>query len=173
MFPQARTENLLVQEIGHELIIYDQENHQAHRLNSAAALVWNHCNGQTSVDELSALLQSRLGLPPDEEIAWMALDHLRKAYLLEVPVEEVRISRRKLVQKLGLAGGISLLMPVVTSMVAPTPAIARGYPATCCEYRSSSGGVSRGCAASGGCQPPPVGTTLVTTAAGSCDACPK
>jgi Coenzyme PQQ synthesis protein D (PqqD) len=174
MFPQARTENVLFQEIGDELIVYDQESHRAHRLNVSAALVWKHCNGQTSVSELSALLQSRLGLPPDEEIACLALDRLEKAHLLQEPVEGSGLSRRKLLQKLGLVGGLSLLLPTVISIVAPTPATAIGYSTVfCCTYFSQNGPAKPpSCDTSGApCPPAGRGEGVAVHTARFCDEC--
>lgn len=174
MFPQARKENVLVQEIGSELIIYDQECHRAHRLNPSAALVWNNCNGQTSIVELSKLLQSRFGLPPDEEVAWLALDRLEKANLLQVPVEAATgLSRRKLLRKLGLVGALSLVLPTVTSMVVPTPALAIGYSSvTCCVYtNNNNGNTSTICSPDGGCFRPGPGVTLTSHTARFCDEC--
>jgi Coenzyme PQQ synthesis protein D (PqqD) len=172
MFPQARKDSVLVQEIGDELIVYDQKSHCAHRLNVSAALIWSHCDGQTSVGELSALLQSRLGLPPDEEIAWLALDRLTKAHLLQAPVETIVASRRKLLQKLGF-GGISLLLPAVISMVTPTPAVARGYPTpvTCCKYTNDNGNTSFICSPDGNCVPPGPGVVLQTFMVNFCNEC--
>ncbi len=59
MQPQARQDKLLVQEVGDELVVYDQKRHVAHSLNRTAALVWQNCDGQRTVADLAALL----GLP--------------------------------------------------------------------------------------------------------------
>jgi hypothetical protein len=40
-----------------EVLIYDLKQHKAHCLNKTAALVWNHCDGETSVSEMATLLQ--------------------------------------------------------------------------------------------------------------------
>jgi hypothetical protein len=40
--PQARKRQLLKREIAGEMLVYDQDNDQAHCLNSTAALVWSH-----------------------------------------------------------------------------------------------------------------------------------
>jgi prepilin-type processing-associated H-X9-DG protein len=136
MLPQARKNRLVVQDVGEELVVYDQERHQAHRLNRAAALVWRHCDGQTSVADLTALLAGEVQLPDDQHVANLALRQLEKAHLLEERVEradvEARVSRRDVVRKLGLTGGLTLLLPTVASIVAPTPAMAQYAVAGTC-----------------------------------------
>jgi len=134
MLPEARQDKLLVQEVADELVVYDQDRHQVHRLNRTTGLVWRHCDGQTSIADLAALLQSELNLPAEEELVWLALEGLQKAHLLQQPLirpaDVSNMSRRQAVRKLGLAGALSFLLPVVTSIVAPTPAQGASGPQT-------------------------------------------
>ena len=44
----ARHDELVVQELPDEVLVYDLRKHKAHCLNQTAAFVWNHCNGQAS-----------------------------------------------------------------------------------------------------------------------------
>lgn len=139
MRPHAREEALLVQEVGDELVVYDQERHRAHRLNRTAALVFRRCDGRKTVAELAALVQEDSGLPEGEGLVWLALDRLEKAHLLRErlkrPAKEAGITRRRVMRKLGVAGVLSFLLPVVTTLAVPTPAMA-GTPARgCCEFR--------------------------------------
>jgi len=43
--PQARSEDLVIQDIGDEVLVYDLTRHKAHCLNRTAALVWRKCDG--------------------------------------------------------------------------------------------------------------------------------
>lgn len=117
-----------MREVQGEVVIYDEERFEAHHLNRTAALVWSHCDGQTSVPEIAALLQKELNPAADEDLVWMSVGDLEAAHLMQemapAPQEQVLISRREVVRKAGLVGALSLLIPVVTSMVAPTPAAA-------------------------------------------------
>ena len=135
MMPKARQEGLLVQEVGDELAVYDQEIHRAHRLNQTAAIVWRHCDGQRSVEDLTVVLQQQLNPVVDHEVVLLALDQLHSARLLETPVgrsaDETRMSRRAVVRKVGLVGVLSLLLPVITTIAVPTPAQAQSAPTTC------------------------------------------
>ena len=131
MLPQARQENLVVQELGDETVIYDEKRDHVHRLNRTAALVWRHCDGQRTVADLAGVLQNELGTPVTEDVVWLALDRLEKERLLEGkldrPLDAAQITRRQLLRKAALVGGISLLLPVVQSVVAPTPAMAASF----------------------------------------------
>jgi hypothetical protein len=151
MLPRARKHQLLVQEVGDELVVYDQERHQVHRLNRTAALVWRHCDGQTTVAELAALLATESNLPADEELAWLALRQLEKADLLQQPPTRpaggTRVTRRQLLAKLGRTAAVALLVPVVMTIVAPTPAMAQTtvggqtpIPQQTCQGRNPTAG---------------------------------
>jgi hypothetical protein len=125
LMPTARTEGLVVEEFAGEVLVYDLRRHKGHCLNSTAALVWRRCDGRTTVAEVAATLQEELSLPASEAVVWMALDRLARAQLLvaRVTVTESRAhrSRRALSRRRALirAAGISFLLPVVESIVAP------------------------------------------------------
>lgn len=122
--PQARKSELIVEELPDETLVYDLKRHRAYCLNRTAALVWRHCDGKTSVEHLSRLLEKDLNIPADEEIVWLALARLQRARLLSGPVTKpegwLRYSRRELARRLGLVGGLGVLLPVVLSILAPT-----------------------------------------------------
>ena len=98
LMPRARQDELVVEELRDETLVYDLERHKARCLNPTAALVWRHCDGQTSVAEVAALLEEQSATPADESVVWMALDRLSRAHLLSEPVtlpaERARYSRR-------------------------------------------------------------------------------
>src|SRR5262249_15389492 len=99
-------------------------------LNATAAFVWRHCDGKTSIPELARLLAAELGAPEDEALALLALKRLATAKLLEdnrMPEGSEKVTRRSVARRLALAGGMTVLLPVILSIVAPTAAEA----ATC------------------------------------------
>ena len=127
MNPEAREDGLLVQTVGDETIIYDQLHDRAHRLNRTAALVWRSCDGRRTVRDLTQTLHTETGAPPDEDLVVLALDRLNKSHLLREPFAPAGgdpVTRRDVVRKLAITGAMTLLIPVVQSMVAPTPAMA-------------------------------------------------
>ncbi len=100
----ARTADLAVQEIPDETLVYDLRRHKAFCLNKTAAFVWRHCDGQTTISEMSRLLGNEMGAPVSEELIWYTFDKLEKAHLLEVKVTPpggAVISRRLLAKSLG------------------------------------------------------------------------
>ena len=110
LMPRARQDELLVEELQDETLIYDLKRHKVHCLNRRTALVWRHCDGQTSVAEVAALLEEQSAIPADEAVVWMALDRLGRARLLSEPVtlpaDKSQYSRRKMLRKLRRVAGI-------------------------------------------------------------------
>ena len=126
LMPRARQDELVVEELPDETLVYDLKRHKAHCLNRTSALVWQHCDGRTTVAEVAALLERQSKIPADEAVVWMALDRLGTAHLLgeqvTLPAERARYSRREMLRTLRRVAGISLLLPVVESIVAPRAA---------------------------------------------------
>jgi hypothetical protein len=122
LLPVARKEGLAVTGLAEETIIYDIERHKAHCLNQTAMLIWKHCDGRTTVKQMTAILEEELNAPVTEEMVWFGLDRLGRNRLLEevvtLPTETGRLSRREVVRRLGLASMVAL--PVITSIVSPT-----------------------------------------------------
>lgn len=132
MLPQAREEHLLVENLGDEVLVYDEDRNLAHRLNRTAAVVWRQCDGQHSITELAALLHAELSIPADEELVLLTLDRLEKAHLLRQPFQRPatvpNVSRREVIRRLGLSGTLILLLPIIDTITAPTPAMAQSPP---------------------------------------------
>lgn len=127
---RARSEKLIVKELGDDLVVYDETDDAAHELNAAAAAVWRRCDGETDVETIAKELETELGLPADGEVVSLAIAELSRAKLLE-PVEAPAapvVSRRQLVRRLGLTGAAVMLLPLVETIVAPTPAMAQSAP---------------------------------------------
>ena len=62
VLPNARKENLVIEELPGEVLVYDLNLHKAHCLNQTAALVWERCDGQTSVKQMVEILRTSLAL---------------------------------------------------------------------------------------------------------------
>ena len=122
--PQARRSGLIIQEVDNEILIYDQETNKAHCLNQTAAKVWNYCDGETTLADACSALSRDLETPVDEKLVWYAVDQFSKDNLLEKEIEPPTfitpgMNRRQMVRTLGLAAIVAV--PLVTSIVAPTP----------------------------------------------------
>ena len=103
----------MVEELQDETLVYDLKRHKARCLNHTAALVWRHCDGQTTVAEVAALLEEQWAIPADEAVVWMALDRLSRAHLLSdrvtLPAERAQYSRREMLRTVRRVAGITLL----------------------------------------------------------------
>jgi hypothetical protein len=119
--PQARKSEIVTREVGGELLVYDRSGDKAHCLNRAATLVWLHCDGRTTMAEMTQVLASELQTPVADEVVWFALDELGKFSLLQQPWARPskvnQISRRTLVKRLGI--GAAVAVPLISSIVAP------------------------------------------------------
>jgi len=119
-FPRARVE-CLSREFDHELLIYDLQSDAGHCLNSTAAAAWKLCDGNNSPSQIARTLSRQFSAQVDESVVLLALDQLADAHLLVEPaVSTKRLSRRVALRRIGIAAAIAL--PLVTSIVAPTPA---------------------------------------------------
>ena len=133
VLPLARTDQLVVQELPDEVLVYDLKRHAAHCLNKASAAVWRRCDGRTTVAEMARRLGREFDAPVGEDVVWLALAQLRKYHLLEdgsVVVPLRKVSRRDLVRKYLPA---ALAVPLILSVPAPTPAAALSKCAGPCE----------------------------------------
>ena len=114
MQPVKRIRNVVVETIGSDLVIHDEEREQMHRLNATLAAVWRHCDGHNSPARIAELLPRELGVPADEHLVWMSLDTLDRLHLLEQPLARParqRVMSRRHVLALGLTGIAALLLP--------------------------------------------------------------
>lgn len=147
--PAARKDGLVVEELPDEVLIYDENRHKAHCLNQTAAIVWKHCDGRTTIPEITQILQKDSEAPVSDDVAWLALEQLEKAHLLREPVTRPAgtkgVSRRDAMRKIGWAAAVAV--PLVTSIVAPTPAQAAtclGLGAPCSISAECCSGVCAG-----------------------------
>src|SRR4030095_5429254 len=94
MKPRAKRDGLLSEDVGDELIVYDENRHRGHCLNRTAALVWRHADGERTIADLAAILQAELDPVADENLVWHAVDRLNAAHLLdEPPTRSARVGR--------------------------------------------------------------------------------
>jgi hypothetical protein len=144
LIPEARREGLVVQELSGEVLVYDRDRNKAHCLNRTAALVWSHCDGNSSVAEMARAIEKETNAPVDEDLIWLGVEQLSKTHLLQerarMPEHKTGLSRREVMRRIGLTAAVAL--PVVTSIVAPTAAQAANCipsgqgcttPAQCCS----------------------------------------
>jgi hypothetical protein len=123
--PVARDEGLLVEHVGDETVVFDSESKEAHCLSALAAVVFAHCDGRTTVEEMARLASERLDEPVDSARVLDALAQLEERDLMEPRApRRIGLSRRSMLQRTAALGGAVAASPLITSIVAPTSAAA-------------------------------------------------
>jgi Coenzyme PQQ synthesis protein D (PqqD) len=143
MIPIARTTQLLVEELGEEVIVYDRQRDVIYCLNSLAARVWYCCDGRNTIADIAKILAEDLDLPVSSsgnsmDLILRSLQELEGFQLIEKyiaqPIDRPEISRRRMLKKAALVSGFALgtLFPTIQSIVAPLPAMANSDIVTSC-----------------------------------------
>ncbi|MEZ5346594.1 MAG: hypothetical protein R2681_13670 [Pyrinomonadaceae bacterium] len=149
--PFVRSSDLVVQETGSELLIYDLKSHKAYCLNETSALVYRSCDGKTSYNDLK-----RTNPKLSEEVYKLALSELSKLGLLTETYGK-DFSRRDLLQK---AAASALVLPLITGLHVPASGQAGSCvgdglpcslnnPGSCCSQTCINANPSPSC----GCVP--------------------
>lgn len=123
--PLSRKDDLLIQKILDEIVIYDKKSERMHCLNVSSAAIWELCDGKTPVSEIALKLSRKLDFSCDEEIVMQALQDFESLELLEkdfsLPAAQ-KLSRRNLVKE---AAKVAVLLPLVTTITAPASVMAQ------------------------------------------------
>lgn len=154
--PKARKEQLVVEKLVGETLVYDLAADKAHCLNPAAALIWKNCDGKHGLSELAAILPSDLSRDNAGAVVRFCLQELGERKLLvdehrKALAEVEHLTRRSLLRKIGIAAAASaVVLPSVTSIVAPRPAAAASCVppggdcipgvSKCCSNNACTGG---------------------------------
>jgi len=143
--PQSRKNDIVVQDLNGEVLIYDLKSNKAFCLNETSALVWQACDGTKSVSEISQAISKKLNEPANEDLVWLALDQLKQENLLENNEEITSnfngMSRREVIRKVGL--GTMIALPLISGLIAPTAAMAQSRSA-CMEGTACACSVENG-----------------------------
>jgi hypothetical protein len=108
---KARSEEIIVEELPNEVLIYDLQRNRAHCLNRVAAAVWRACDGRRDPAAIRAVAGATLGQPLEPAAVDEALAQLGKAHLLVGASEKGKVVDRG--RRALLTG---LLVPVVLSI---------------------------------------------------------
>jgi hypothetical protein len=148
--PRARSAGLVVRALDEELLIYDLQRERAYALTRLAGLVWNQCDGRTTVGEMPDLLAAQVGEPVSLDLVWEAVSRLATDGLLEAEAETPAgqvMTRRALMQKVALAGSVALITSIaVPASAALAACIANACKAGCTVGANCTGSGPRGTA---------------------------
>lgn len=121
MYPIGRMENIVVQKMEDEVLVYDTKLNKALCLNETSAMVWDMCDGKTSSVAIAKKVSEKIGEPVSEEFVWLAMDRLKKENLLlngsEIHSKFGGMSRREVIKNIGFTSMVAL--PLISSIVAP------------------------------------------------------
>jgi len=125
-YPQKIT-TVATEAVGDGMGVFDRERAQSFVLNATSALVFQHCDGKTSPQQLTELLRRKLNLPLAEadQVTRLALDELETAGLLMpsvalMPPPTAPVSRRSALTAFAAAGLSLLLLPMVSAVARAT-----------------------------------------------------
>lgn len=128
--PRAEVENIVVQNMPDETLVYHKEHNTAHCLNKTAAAIWKHCDGTLTIAEIADRAARDLNATVNDEMVWSAIEQFERENLMQGklarPAGTGGINRRELMRRVGLAAVVAV--PLVTSIVAPTAAQAGTPP---------------------------------------------
>ena len=140
MKPVARVSSMLIEDLDGEFVIYDQAHDLAHTLNRTASIVWRNCDGTRTVSEVAAVLQSEGIAAADDDLVRLSIDHLAAAGLMEATESrgpaETRLARRQLLERVGVVGTGSLVLPAVETLTAPRAVAATSDDGSSCSICS-------------------------------------
>jgi hypothetical protein len=122
--PALRNENIVVQELDAEILLFDLKNNQAYSLNETSAKVYRACGNEITIEELKRRTHFT------DELIHLTLEKMQKANLL---IENINyadtfnsVNRREIIKRIALSSTVTL--PVISSIVIPTAANAASNP---------------------------------------------
>jgi coenzyme PQQ synthesis protein D (PqqD) len=138
--PVARSERLVVEAVGDETVIYDQDTQVAHALQPLAAAVFMYADGDNTVEQIAELVSYRL----DRDVAVAdvneAVEQLEACEILDTPAGILSggISRRTALKTFAAAGAGTMLVSSVAAPFASATTLGNyGSPYKCCYVGSS------------------------------------
>jgi hypothetical protein len=126
--PRVRQSDVLSEEVNGQYVIYDNRNQTIHALNPTLSWVWRHCDGSRTVDDFITAMQDETGLDDTRSLVTSGLKQLTETNLLEpesVDLNALRTEASVVSRRAAVAAGVSIAVPAMTSMLAPTPAVAK------------------------------------------------
>ena len=150
--PLARHDHLVMNQVGDEVLVYDETTHAIPHLNPTSQAVWSLCDGTRTPASIGQAASAALGAEVSEDVVRLALGQLTGANLLvgATPTEmgQPRSTRRVMLRRMAVAGGVAL--PALVSISAPAAAAhaschARGETCSatvpCCAGNTCANGI--------------------------------
>ena len=124
-----RRDDLLVESVNDELLVFNPQRSEATALNRSAAVVFELCDGNNSVASMKAALEAAGLGPSSDDAVWLALSDLADADLVELLVSPPSFKgRRELIKQFGVGAAALVALPVVETIRAPGAAAQGSSP---------------------------------------------
>lgn len=172
--PVSRKDEIVIQELDGEVLIYDLRSNKAFCLNATSAAIWKLCDGGKSVADIAGRVAKDFKASNSEDLVWLALDQLNKEKLIsdspDLGTRFEGMSRRQIIKKIGLGSLVAL--PVVAGLVAPPAVLAQTACGTTCHCDDQAAYAAGAiCMTTGGgigtpCPATPPGCTVCRSIAG-------
>ena len=114
---QVKGPHLIVESLRDELVVFDRRTNKAHLLDARAAAIWRAAENGCSMDDVAGVVEGKT-IEEKRTVAQLGVSDLERAGLLmsDLPA----MPRRGLLKTLGTAA----IVPMVISILAPSPAAA-------------------------------------------------
>lgn len=137
MKPISLKNNVLVQQLDKELLLYDLSRDKVFCLNETSLMVWNLCDGKNTVEDIRREISLRLKTNISEEMIWLALDKLKNEQLLSnhqgFRINFNGLNRREVIKNAGFATMVAL--PLISAVISPTAAAAQSQTQRTCSQQ--------------------------------------
>ncbi|MGA2471535.1 MAG: hypothetical protein ABSG64_12715 [Solirubrobacteraceae bacterium] len=123
----ARRDDVVIEGVGSDLLIFDRRSDTAHCLGEPAALIWRSCADGATLSELAKMLVAhKLAGSRGEAttLAETALSEFAENGLLETSLEPGGIPRRQALRRIAGVGALAVGAPLIVSAGIPTSALA-------------------------------------------------
>ena len=145
----VRRDDIVVEELAGELLVYDRRTDVAHCLSEVAAVTWRAGErGETVGQAAEQVLAAGLASSADEAqtLVDAAFSELREKELLEPPrVKAGGMPRRQALRRIAGAGAVAFAAPMIVSAAIPSAAAASSR----CIAGVAPGGTTTKCPTSG------------------------
>lgn len=142
--PIARENDLLVEQVGDETVVYDLETKAVHCLAPLAAAVFRHCDGRTTPAQCASAVSETISRDVTDDDVLDVLAQFEELGFFRSPMLTLHngngngngnggVSRREFARRSALVGAAAFAAPLITSIAAPTAAMAGSGIASGCS----------------------------------------
>ena len=125
MKPIARPDQFIIEEVGHDVIVYDRITKKAHGLNPSVAWIWRQCDGKTDIDQLSARFERQFNTTNGADFVLAGLEQLKTVGLLEIEGDSLSSEIGSMISRRSALAAGSALFPLIATVLVPSAAAAK------------------------------------------------